>query len=168
MPRPIDANLFTADERTTSFAKEAIIQAPVEDVYRAWTNGDACRAAYAPDRESLRADIDLKIGGRYEWLWDGETGSNGCQVLSFIPNRMVSFSWNAPPDQPDSRARRTWVVVEFEPTESGGTHCRLTHLGFGEADHWQETREYFARAWPHVFEQFRRNLEAAPASGESR
>ena len=30
-------------------------------------------------------------GGRYEWLWDGKMGSNDCQVLSFIPNRMISF-----------------------------------------------------------------------------
>ncbi|GJM44770.1 MAG: hypothetical protein DHS20C21_16120 [Gemmatimonadota bacterium] len=162
MPHPIDSNLFTADAVTTSFVKEATIRAPVEDVYRAWTNGEAFAAAYEPDRKALRANIDLAIGGRYEWLWDGETGSNGCQVLSFIPNRMVSFSWNAPPEQPDSRAQRTWVVVEFSPTDDG-THCRLTHLGFGEAEHWAETREYFANAWPYVLEQFRKNLEAAAA-----
>ena len=159
MLRPIDPNLCAADAKTTSFVKETTLEAPVEVVYRAWTDGEAFAATYGPDRGELKANIDLAIGGRYEWLWDGKTGGNGCQVLSYIPNRMVSFSWNAPPEQPDSRAQHTWVVVEFEPTESGGTHLRLTHQGFGEADHWRETHEYFEKAWPYVFEQFRKNLE---------
>ncbi len=167
--QPIDTSLFVNGETTTHFTVEAVINAPVELVYRAWTDGDAFKAAYGPEREELRADIDLTIGGRYEWLWDGVIGSNGCQVLSFIPGRMVSFSWNAPPTEPESRTLRTWVVVEFSPTEDrpigdsatedGGTHIRLTHLGIGEAEHWQETRAYFQdMAWPHVLQQFRQNL----------
>jgi uncharacterized protein YndB with AHSA1/START domain len=132
----------------------------VDAVYAAWTDGEAFARSYAPDHPELRGEIDLAIGGRYEWLWDGKMGSNDCQVLSFIPNRMVSFSWNAPPEQPDSRAQRTWVVVETEPTEDGGTHVRLTHLGFGPEPHWVETREYFEKAWPHVLEQFKKHLEA--------
>lgn len=159
MHRPIDPSLFCSAETMTSFVTEAVIRAPVETVYRAWTDGRAFAAAYAPERKELRADIDLAIGGRYEWLWDGETGSNECQVLSFVPGRMVSFSWNAPKDQPESRARRTWVVVETSPEGEGATRVRLTHLGFGPEPHWEETREYFRKAWPYVFEQFRKHLE---------
>lgn len=158
MPKPIDSNLFSASEDLSQFTVEAVIEAPVETVYRAWTDGDAFPSAYAPDRPELRANIDLAIGGRYEWLWDGETGGNGCQVLSYIPNRMISFSWNAPPEQAKSRAQRTWVVVEFEPSGKDATHCRLTHLGFGPETHWQETRSYFEKAWPYVLDQFRANL----------
>lgn len=159
MIRPIDSELFSADSETRSFVKESTIAAPVEAVYAAWSEGEAFVRAYDPDRPALKANIDLAIGGRYEWLWDGKTGSNDCQVLSFIPGRMISFSWNAPPDQPDSRARRTWVVVEFEPTADGGTHLTLTHLGFGSAPHWDETRNYFEAAWPTVLSRFKKNLE---------
>jgi len=156
--RPIDSTLFAAGE-TTGFTVEAEIGAPVDAVYRAWTDGDAFAAAYAPDRKELVAHIDLAVGGRYEWLWDGATGSNDCQVLSFVPGRMVSFSWNAPPEQPESRARRTWVVVETEPRGESATRVRLTHHGFGPEPHWMETREYFRKAWPYVLEQFRKHLE---------
>ena len=158
MPQPIDSNLFSASQDLSQFTVEAEIAAPVETVYRAWSDGDAFPAAFAPDRPELRANIDLAIGGRYEWLWDGETGSNDCQVLSYIPNRMISFSWNAPPEQAKSRVQRTWVVVEFEPRGDAATHCRLTHLGFGPDDHWQETKAYFENAWPFVLEQFGKNL----------
>jgi uncharacterized protein YndB with AHSA1/START domain len=161
MPRPIDSNLFVSGEATTSFTTETVIRAPQAEVYRAWSEGRAFAAAFDPARPELRAEIDLAIGGRYEWLWDGSTGSNECQVLSFVPGRMISFSWNAPPEQPDSRAQRTWVVVELQPAGDGATRCRLTHLGFGSAPHWQETRAYFEQAWPYVLERFRENLEAA-------
>jgi len=158
--RPIDTDLFDAagiDVR--SFVKEVTIEAPVEAVYAAWTDGERFRRAYDAERSELSARIDLAIGGRYEWLWDGEIGSNGCQILSYIPNRMVSFSWNAPPSQPESRDKRTWVVVEFEPTSTGATHVCLAHLGFGAAPHWDETFDYFSKAWEHVLQQFRKGLE---------
>ncbi|MCA9309741.1 MAG: SRPBCC domain-containing protein [Phycisphaerales bacterium] len=159
---PIDSSSFEgAGDTPRQFTVTGHIAAPVEAVYRAWTHGDAFRRAFAPEREALGANIDLAIGGRYEWLFDGVTGSNGCQVLSYIPNRMVSFSWNAPPAQ-STRGRHTWVVVEFEPAEGDATDVTLTHLGFGEGEAWDETFTYFQNAWPFVMESFRSNLEKAP------
>ena len=158
--RDIDASLFDAHgDGVRSFVREATIQAPAEEVWLAWTDGERFRQAYDPSSPSLKAHIDLAIGGRYEWLWDGVTGGNGCQVLSYIPERMVSFSWNAPPSQPESRAKHTWVVVELEPLSDASTHVRITHLGFGAAAHWDETFEYFSQAWPYVLQQFQRGLE---------
>ena len=160
-PAPIDTTRFAAaGPDLRSFVKEVTIEAPAEEVYAAWTDGEAFRRAYDPSRPELKAEIDLAIGGRYEWLWDGVTGSNGCQILSYIPGRMVSFSWNAPPSQAESRNELTWVVVELEPVADAATAVRLTHLGFGRAAHWDETFEYFSRAWPHVLQQFKKGLEA--------
>jgi len=157
--RPIDPTLFdAAGPDVRSFVVEETIAAPVAQVYAAWTDGEAFRRIYDPERPELRANIDLAIGGRYEWLFDGETGGNGCQVLSYVPDRMITFSWNAPPSQPESRAKRTWVVVELEPRGERSTHVRVTHLGFGDAPHWDETRAYFEKAWPHVLAQFRAHL----------
>ncbi len=159
MAHPIDTSLFDASgPGVRSFVREITIHAPVEAVYAAWTDAQHFSPAYAPGRTELRANIELVIGGAYEWLWDGQLGSNDCQVLSYLPLRMLSFSWNAPPAQPESRVKRSWVVVEFEPCEGDATHLCLTHLGFGEAKHWDETMAYFGEAWSHVLEQFRKNL----------
>jgi len=157
--RPIDTNLFETGTSPRAFTARALIDAPVERVYAAWSDGATFRRTYAPESTALRANIELAIGGRFEWLWDGVTGSNDCQVLSFVPNRMLSFSWNAPPSQADSRAHRTWVVVEFESLEDGSTALELTHLGFGEGAGWDQTMAYFQKAWPHVLETFRVGLE---------
>ncbi|MEO1088165.1 MAG: SRPBCC domain-containing protein [Acidobacteriota bacterium] len=158
--RPIDTDLFVASgAELRSFAVEEQIDAPVERVFKSFADGDALEAAYGPQFAALKAHIDLAIGGRYEWLFDGAIGSNGCQVLSYVPDRMISFSWNAPPDQAENRGKHTWVVVEFEP-RAGGTAVRLTHLGFGEGAQWDETLAYFENAWVSVLTLLKQNLAA--------
>lgn len=106
-------------------------------------------------------EIELRVGGPFElyMLPDapvGTRGSDGCRILSFLPERMLSFTWNAPPDQPHTRPRHTHVVVEFEEPAEAGTRVRLSHLGWPEQDwqehpdEWQETYDYFERAWGQV------------------
>jgi uncharacterized protein YndB with AHSA1/START domain len=156
--KPIDPALFDARGRDLrSFTKEIDIDAPAARAYALWT--DAAAWMQLMGGES-RASLDLEIGGRYEWLFNGTIGSNGCQVLSYIPDRMVSFTWNAPPDQA-TRERRTWVVVETTETAPGRTHLRLTHLGFGQGADWDTTFTYFENAWGRVLPMMKQALEAA-------
>ncbi len=155
---PIEAAAFVGSgSDVRRFTKVATIAAPVERVFAAWSTAAGWRGVY--DAPPSRARIDLAIGGRYEWLFDGEVGSNGCQVLSYIPDRMISFSWNAPPGQPESRARRTWVVVELAPV-AAGTRVTLTHLGFGTGSQWDETYAYFDAAWERVLAVMSEKLSA--------
>ena len=162
----IDTSRFVSGPHLSPIIKQITIAAPVEAVFAAWTHGQSFARAYDPENELIRADIELRIGGPYEWLWDGETGSNDCHVLSFIPGRMVSFSWNAPPGQAESREMRTWVVVECEPAPPRATRVTLTHQGFGHKRHWVETRDYFQSAWDVVLERFRQNLERDAGSAQ--
>jgi len=163
----IDTSLFDAGGKgVRSFVKERVLAAPRSEVFAAWATEEGWKRVYGPDREEIAANIDLEIGGRYEWLFNGAVGSNGCQVLSYIPDRMLSFSWNAPPEQAESRAKRTWVVVELEDAGEGETLVRLTHLGFGEAAHWDETYAYFDKAWEYVLGTMAESFAGGRASGD--
>ncbi len=144
---PIDERFVGAAGEPRSFTKDVAIEAPVDTVWAAWTTAQGWAAVYGPPS---RADIELAIGGRYEWLFDGSIGGNGCQVLSYLPKRMISFSWNAPPSQPETRLQRTWVVVELEPISAQRTQLRLSHLGFGDGPAWDTTYAYFDNAWDRV------------------
>jgi uncharacterized protein YndB with AHSA1/START domain len=143
---------------------EAIVDGSLEDVWRCWTTNQGAQTFFA-----ARSNIQLSIGGAYEILFntdapEGEQGSEGCKVLSFLPMEMLSFSWNAPPMFAHARAERTWVVVRLEAIASQQTRVKLSHLGWDEkahadpehADEWVQTREYFAKAWPHVLENLRK------------
>lgn len=127
------------------------------------------------------ARVELRVGGPYELFFapnapEGQRGGEGCVITSFIPNRMISFTWNAPPNYPTERQQRTWVVIELEqiPSEREWeadprtglfkTRVRLTHLGWPAdamaAEHppldngmpggWPGVRVYFVRAWNAV------------------
>lgn len=160
--RTIDPQLFVASgPNVRSFTKEVLVEAPVDQVYAVWTTAAGWARLYpAPSASHL----DLAIGGRYEWLFDGTVGSNRCQVLSYLPNRMVSFSWNAPPSHPTTREKRTWVVVETSPEGPASTRVRLTHLGFGNGPQWEETYDYFDNAWDRVLARLQERLGPAEPS----
>jgi len=155
---PIDPDRFAASGAVLrSFVKERVILAPADRVWADWSTNQGWSTVYPPPSASR---IALAIGGRYEWLFDGSIGGNGCQILSYIPGRMISFSWNAPPSQPDSRLARTWVVVETEPLDDDTTRLRLTHLGFGDGPGWDETMAYFDRAWDFVLDRLESTVTA--------
>lgn len=147
---------------------EAVVPAPCGDVWRAWTSTAGLRAWF-----SENADVELRIGGRFEILFSadappGERGSEGCTVLSYLPNEMLSFSWSAPPKFAHARPRHTWVVVRFEPIGARQTRVRLVHLGFADraaefpahAGEWREVRAYFASAWPRVLKSLVQHVES--------
>jgi uncharacterized protein YndB with AHSA1/START domain len=132
---------------------ERLMDATPEQVWNAWTTESGWTAAYAAGRAEVRANIELAPGGKYEWLFDGTLGCNGCQVLSYLPYRMLSFTWNAPVAQARSRVKRTWMVIEIKPEQNGKSRVRATQLGFGAGPDWDETRSYFEQAWAYVLDQ---------------
>ncbi len=132
---------------------ERLMDATPQQVWNAWTTEAGWTAAYAAGRAEVRANIELAPGGKYEWLFDGTLGCNGCQVLSYLPYRMLSFTWNAPVVQARSRVKRTWMVIEIKPERNGKSRVRATQLGFGVGSDWDETRSYFEQAWAYVLDQ---------------
>lgn len=107
--------------------------------------------------------VEMRPGGYYEIYFmpdepAGDRGGDWCRVLSFLPGRMLSFTWNAPPHL-NTRPLHTWVVLTFERSEIG-TRVELSHLGWPEsglsdlASDWPATFEYFEGAWTSVMDLF--------------
>ena len=130
--------------------REVIAPRSRAEAWKQWTTAEGLRFAVK------EAKVELRPGGMYElcFLLDnprGSQGSEGCRVLSFLPDRMLSFTWNAPPELARTRPQHTWVVVSFDDV-SGGTRVTLDHLGWParglkEDPQWEETFSYFDRAW---------------------
>jgi uncharacterized protein YndB with AHSA1/START domain len=130
--------------------KEIIVNASVREVWEAWTTAEGAVTFFAP-----AANIELSIGGSYELLFDldapeGSRGGEGLKILSFLPEEMLSFEWNAPPQYHNVRKQHTWVVVQFFPCSHNKTKVRLTHLGWRKGEEWDKVFQYFKRAWDVV------------------
>jgi uncharacterized protein YndB with AHSA1/START domain/predicted enzyme related to lactoylglutathione lyase len=127
----------------------------VSELWRLWTTGEGMAEWWVEDN-----NIELRVGGPFELYMlpdapEGSRGSDGCRILSFLPEKMLSFTWNAPPNLPYTRARHTHVVLEFDDLGDGRSGLTLSHLGWPEDDwsqheQWQETYAYFHQAWQQV------------------
>jgi uncharacterized protein YndB with AHSA1/START domain len=83
------------------------VPAPVPEVWKAWTTEEGAQSFFAP-----RCRIDLRPGGAYEMLFDleaepGKQGGEGMVVMAVQPERMLAFTWNAPPHLSSVRDQRT-------------------------------------------------------------
>ncbi|MFO0859561.1 MAG: SRPBCC domain-containing protein [Phycisphaerales bacterium] len=155
-PQAVDASFFVAGGMAgPGVDVSQPVAAPREEVFKRFTTSDGWKTFLDAD-----AVIDLRPGGPWEVYFNPETkiGSNGCQVLSYVPDEMVSFSWNAPPQFAAERAKRTWVVVTFT-AEGGNTVVRLRQFGFGEGGDWSKVKPYFQKAWPNVLKALSESYE---------
>jgi uncharacterized protein YndB with AHSA1/START domain len=134
--------------------REAVVRAPRAEVWKAWSSEEGIKTFFAPD-----ANVELMPGGAYEMLFDmsekpGLRGGETNKIIAFEPERMLLFSWNAPPKFGALRNEHTYVLLRFDDAPGRGTRVRLTHFGWREADEWNAIYDYFDNAWTRVMANF--------------
>src|SRR5262245_51424866 len=155
---------------------EVTVRAPLAAMWEAWTTNEGAQKWFAP-----KTNIELRPGGAFEILFApdqpaGQRGAEGLRVLCYLPQEMLAFEWNTPPQFAKARSQRTWVVVRLAELGDGSVRVRLSHAGFAErvAAHpdeqseWEQVRTYFTRAWPTVLTSLRKHLEKDATPDESR
>lgn len=150
----------TAQERL--IFKEAEVEAPIAAVWAAWTTREGIESFFAP-----QALIEPRAGGTYSLHFNpyaapGLRGADDMRVLAVQENRMISFTWNAPPHLPEARAQRTVVIVRTEPAGERRTRVTIAHLGWGSGGQWDEAHRYFDNAWGRVLASLQRRFVEGP------
>jgi uncharacterized protein YndB with AHSA1/START domain len=144
--------------------KQVTVNASSEDVWASWTTVDGITKFFAP---RVRA-LEIRPNGPYEVLFNlndppGLQGSEGCRVLSFVPGRMLSFTWGAPPQFPKARSEiAQWVVLFFEPLADSKTLVKFMELGWKEDKEGEDVYSYFERAWHTVLQRLAYSYEHGP------
>src|SRR5262249_1119013 len=118
-----------------------------------------------------KAIVEPKLGGKFEMLMslkapEGQRGSEGCKILSYLPNEMLAFEWNFPPKIPTLRNfnAHTQVVLLFERLAENKQRVRLSELGWQRGRDWDEGYGYFDKAWSRFLENFAKNKPAGAAT----
>ena len=147
---------------TRAIHEEVTVAAPRAEVWKALTTTEGVKTFFAPD-----ANVELRLNGPYEIFFVpsaklGERGGEGNRVLSYIPEEMLSFTWNAPPKFGAFRAKRTFVVIRLSDAGEGQTRVELTHAGWQEGEQWDQIFDYFAKAWPHVLGNLKKRFGEGP------
>ncbi|QDQ26231.1 SRPBCC domain-containing protein [Chitinimonas arctica] len=134
------------------------VKAPVAEVWKAWTTSQGISSFFAPE-----ALVEARPDGAFHIIIDpyapsGLQGADDMKVLAVEQERMLSFTWNAPPHLPQARQQRTVVVLRFAP-QGETTQLTLSHLGWGSGGEWPKARAYFEKAWPNVLKQLQTRFE---------
>ena len=142
--------------------KEVVVKAAPEAVFRAWSTSEGVATFFAPE-----AKVEARPDGPFEVYMNpyGEPGMKGAddmRVLGVQDNRMISFTWNAPPHLPQARAQRTFVTVRMQPEGAADTRVRLTHVGWGDGGEWDRAYAYFDRAWGNVLANLQKRFAEGP------
>lgn len=104
------------------------------------------------------AEVELRVGGRYELFWEPEDRENnstiGCHITAFEADQFLSFEWRSPKqfkhfaNQADPL---THVIVFFVPIQDG-TQVHLIHSGWRSSPEWIEAMQWQQRAWCVAFD----------------
>jgi len=142
--------------------KKATVDASIGPVWEAWTTEEGIKSFFAP-----ACNVDIRVDGPFEILFDpgaepGKRGAEGCRILAFQPEKMLAFTWNAPPHLAEARKQWTHVVVWFEEAGPGSTSITIRHDGWGEGCEWDQAFEYFDRAWETVLRWLRHRFDTGP------
>lgn len=99
------------------------------------------------------ANVEPKIGGRYELFWNPEDKENdstiGCKVLAISSDRFLSFEWKGPKQFKhfmNNVRPLTNVTVLFIPFQDS-TEVHLLHTGWRDTAEWEEARQWFDKTW---------------------
>ena len=109
-----------------------VIDAPREEVFRAWTEPDQIRQWWGPGEFTCpEAEVDLRPGGRYRLAMQPTAGEpfivGGTYREVEPPVRLVyTWRWESGPAADGSESL---VTVDFHARE-GKTELILTHTGF--------------------------------------
>jgi uncharacterized protein YndB with AHSA1/START domain len=131
------------------------IDATPEKVYAAWTDPEKIARWFAPAEVkagSVRAEVDLRVGGRYRISFEGADGEYS-QVdgvyREVTPNTRIAFSWawHSTPE------RESQVTVSLQP-DGGGTLLTLHHEQFFD----EAARDGHARGWNALFDKLEKHL----------
>ena len=141
--------------------KEVVVKAAPEAVFKAWSTSEGVASFFGPE-----ANIQARPDGPFEvyinpYAQPGMKGADNMRVLGVQENRMISFTWNAPPHLPEARAQRTFVTVRMQP-EGADTRVRLTHTGWGDGGEWDKAYTYFDRAWGNVMANLQKRFTDGP------
>ena len=157
------AALRTSGEQVRTVEVSTTVPVDAMTAWRSWVDETMLAQWWTVEE----ARVDLRIGGRYELLFQadgpaGLRGSEGSQIMSYVPGHTLAFTWNAPPHT-EMRGILTWVSLIFAETGDGTTKVQVLHSGLGDGPHWAAYGKYLEGAWRRALHRLRRFYSDSPA-----
>jgi uncharacterized protein YndB with AHSA1/START domain len=141
---------MTDEKKTRTYEKRIIIDADIEDVWKALTEAEEITRWF-----STEANVKPGEGGEIYLAWNDDfKGSSQISVWD-PPNHLQTIetreAWQASdPESPGAGTMGRPVQLSLDyhlSTEKGKTVLRLVHSGFGQGKEWDDEFDAIKRGW---------------------
>lgn len=141
----------------TRLVLKRTLQAPVEQVYRAWTTPALIMRWFAPgDMTVPQAQADVREGGSYRITMqepDGESYTTYGIYQQVVPNQRLVQTW-----QWEGSQEQTLLTIEFRALGERTTELTLTHERFATV----EAKDQHQDGWQGCLQKLEATLASEP------
>lgn len=153
-PEPVERPAISSRVETTeaggrTLIEELVVEAPVSEVWDAYTTREGWTSWAAP-----KAEVDLRPGGtiRTHYAPGAEIGDPGTIVLhivNYVPRRILTLRADPQENWPEAMKRdadHLMNVIVFEPLSDSRTRLTSYGVGYGAAPEYDQLLGFFAEA----------------------
>lgn len=140
--------------------QEVSFEAPIEDVWKAYTTAEGWTAWASP-----KAAIDLRVGGTILTAYQGEIGgsnTNTLHIVNYVPKRLLTLRAELSRNWPEimqEDAERLSNVILFDEIADGVTRIQSYGIGYTDAPEYDQLMGFFIKANEGLYENLRAYLE---------
>ena len=133
------------------------IDAPLEDVFAAWTD-----PALLEQWQADEVETEPFEGGHYRYLTEGDDEAPGDHIVSgeyleFVENRRLAMSWVYEGQEEGEEDLIFVIEIDFKPLADERTEITIVERGAAHAD--PESRIFSIEAWSSAIEHLAELME---------
>jgi uncharacterized protein YndB with AHSA1/START domain len=142
------ASLLIVTQQDTAeqpLVASAVVNAPVKEVWKAWTTSEGIRSWMV-----AAGEVDLRIGGALRTSYTKDSDLKGKDVivntiLAFDPERMLTIRNTQSPEKfPFKKAMADcWTVIYLRPVDEAKTEVVVRMNGYNSTEESQKMKAFF-------------------------
>ena len=160
LAKDVASQLLRTGANEIILMQEVSIEAPIADVWGAYTTAEAWTAWASP-----KAEIDLRVGGTIRTAYQGEIGgsnTNTLHIVNYVPEKLLTLraelSSNWPAIMQEDSERLSNVIL-FDETKDGVTRIQSYGIGYTDAPEYDQLMVFFIKANEGLYKNLRAYLE---------
>lgn len=157
---------YTAPDGTRVLEQSIVVDAEVEEVWRAFTTAEGLKTWAVPS-----AWVEFDIGGYWETSYDpgasfGDPDNIRSRILAYQPLRMLSIqAVQAPPAFPHPELLDSlFSVFTFEDLDGDGVRITAAGVGYAEGEGYDTLYEFFQRGNAWTLNQLEQRFRSGPVN----
>ncbi len=159
---PIQSRVEVLSTGERILIEEVVIEAPLADVWNAYTTESGYTAWAAP-----KARIDLRVGGTMLTQYGpnaeiGDPGTNTLHIVNYVPQRLLTLRAEIADNWPEvmkQDGERLTNVILFEAITPNRTRIESFGIGYGPSPEYENLLQFFVTANRSLYVELKRVLE---------